>query len=497
MRVQQVSPMNADPGAAKASRVQRRAEPSRRRQEPAPVAPFVDPLYAAQAGWEVWLGGRLPAEEIAARRDARLRATIEFARAYSPYYRALYRELPPTDEVVIEQLPVVHKRGLMQHFDEVVTDPAVTRAGVARFVADPRRIGRPFLGRYAVWSSSGTCGEPGYFVQDGRALAVYDALELLRFRAVNAAAGAATVWAPHRFALVAAIDGHFAGIATLRRLVLLYPWLAATTRAFSLLQPVAALVAELNAYRPSVLATYPTAAEMLADEQEAGRLRLALNEIWTGGECLPRPVRARLARVFGCAVRSAYGASEFLSIGWECTHGRLHLNADWVVLEPVDARNRPVPPGVPSHTVLLTNLVNRVQPLIRYALGDSVTLDRDACPCGCALPSMTVEGRHDDVLVYARADGAAVKLLPLVLCTVMEDEAGVNDFQLVQPDDRVLRVRLGRAERGCARRVLHALRAHLDTQGLGHVRVAVERIGPQRDPRSGKLRRVQVLRGTA
>lgn len=491
--------MNACVSTVKASRMRRLAGRDLR-TEPgaAPTVPFVDPLYAAQAGWETWLGGRLPAAQIAARRDARLRATIEFAREYSPFYRALYRGLPPTETLALEQLPVVHKRTLMAHFDEVVTDPQVSRSAVARFVADPRRVGRPFLGRYAVWSSSGTQGEPGYFVHDGRALAVYDALELLRFRAANSAAGAAAAWAPaQRYALVAAIDGHFAGIATLRRLVLLYPWLAPTTRAFSLLQPVAGLVAELNAYQPALLATYPTAAEMLADEQEAGRLRLALREIWTGGECLPSPVRTRLARVFGCAVRSGYGASEFLSIGWECTHGRMHLNADWVVLEPVDERDRPVPPGVPSHTVLLTSLVNRVQPLIRYALGDSVTLDRDACPCGCALPSMTVEGRHDDVLVYSRADGSPVKLLPLVLCTVMEDEAGVNDFQLVQPDSGVLGVRLGGGERRCGRRVLQALRAYLGAQGLGDVRVSIDRVGPQRDPRSGKLRRVQVLRARA
>jgi phenylacetate-coenzyme A ligase PaaK-like adenylate-forming protein len=456
--------------------------------------PFLDPLYAAQAGWETWLGGRLPPQEIAARREARLRALIEFARTYSPYYRALYRDLPPTRDLALERLPTVEKRALMRHFDDVVTDPAVTRAAVRRFVADPRRIGRPFLGRYAVWSSSGTLGEPGYFVHDGRALAVYDALELLRFRAANADLGAAALWAPaQRYALVAAIDGHFAGIATLRRLVLLYPWLAPTARAFSLLQPVARLVAELNAYRPTLLATYPTAAEMLADEQEAGRLRLALAELWTGGECLPRQVRARLERAFGCAVRSGYGASEFLSIGWECAHGRMHLNADWVVLEPVDACHRPVPPGVPSHTVLLTNLVNRVQPLIRYALGDSVTLHPDACPCGCALPTLTVEGRHDDVLVYRRTDGTAVKLLPLVLCTVLEDEAGVNDFQVVQPGSDLLVVRLGVGERGRGRRVLHALRAHLNAQGLHHVRVWIERAGPQRDAASGKLRRVQVL----
>jgi phenylacetate-coenzyme A ligase PaaK-like adenylate-forming protein len=457
-----------------------------------PLLAYVEPLYAVQAAWEVWLGGRLPAAEIEQRRDARLRATIEFARTYSPFYRALYRELPSTEALALEECPIVAKRKLMANFDDVVTDREVTRRGVEAFVADPGRIGLPFLGRYAVWSSSGTTGEPGLFLHDGRALAIYDALELLRFRAANAAAGAAAVWTPtERYALVSAIEGHFAGIASLQRLRTIYPWVAPATRPFSLLQPLARLIAELNEYQPALLATYPTAAEMLADEQQAGRLRLRLVEIWTGGECLPPAVRARLARVFGCIVRSAYGASEFLSIGWECDRGRLHLNADWVVLEPVDAKHRPVPAGVASHSVLLTNLANRVQPLIRYELGDSVTLHRAPCACGCALPSMTVEGRHDDVLTYAGAHGEPVKLLPLVLCTVMEDEAGVNDFQLVQTSAAELAVRLGPADRTRGKQVACALRAHLDAQGLANVRVRIESRSPQRSPTSGKLRRVQ------
>jgi len=38
------------------------------------------------------------------------------------------------------------------------------------------RIGEPYLGRYVVWESSGTGGQPGVFVQNGAAMAVYDAL---------------------------------------------------------------------------------------------------------------------------------------------------------------------------------------------------------------------------------------------------------------------------------------------------------------------------------
>ena len=106
-------------------------------------------------------------------------------------------------------------------------------------------------------------------------------------------------------------------------------------------------MAELNAYQPAIVATYTTAAEMLAEEQACGRLRLRLREVWTGGECLPPATRARLQSAFGCPVRSSYGASEFLPIAWECEHLNLHVNSDWVILEPVDAERQPVAPGNP------------------------------------------------------------------------------------------------------------------------------------------------------
>ena len=88
--------------------------------------------------------------------------------------------------------------------------------------------------------------------------------------------------------------------------------------------------------------------------------------------------REHVHRSLDTVVRSSYGASEFLPMAWECAHGHLHLNEDWLILEPVDEHQRPVPPGQPSCSVLLTNLANTVQPLIRYDLGDQVTLGERA-----------------------------------------------------------------------------------------------------------------------
>lgn len=453
---------------------------------------FFDAARWANLAWDVWLGRWSHPAQIEARAQRRLRSLVAFARRASPLYRELYAPLARRVAPALADLPVVSKHLLMANFDAATTDPQITRAGLERFCAQTEHIGEPYLGRYAVWTSSGTSGEPGWFVHDGDALAVYEALEMFRFRGLRTPADfTARLTTGERYAMVAATGGHFAGVATVEHLRRSYPWLAPSVQSFSLLQPLPALVEQLEAYRPTLLATYPTAAEVLADEQEAGRLHLRPTEIWTGGECLHTPVRERLQRVFGCRVRNGYGASEFLSIAWDCDHGNLHVNADWVLLEPVDAQHRPVPPGAASASVLLTNLANRALPLIRYDLGDSITVRTEPCACGSPFPAIAVEGRHDDVLRFAGARGAPpVKVLPLVVATVLEEDAGVHDFQLVQTGARRLRLLLGRGERTRGAQAKAALAAHLKANGIARVTIEVADAPPVRSQASGKLRRV-------
>jgi len=456
------------------------------------LVPGLEAARWIQAGLEVWEAARMTTAQRSAVRRQRLLSLLGYARSASAFYRERHAGLPLVAEAssvdaVLGRYPVIDKSTLMAEFDRVSTRPEVNRRAIERFVARPELRGSLFLGRYAVWTSSGTTGRPGWFVHDEGALAVYDALEAQRFRGV----GLARSWLPgERYAMVGATGGHFAGVSSVERLRKALPWLAPFMRSCSLLQPVDALVAELNAYRPVLLATYPTAAAMLADEQACGRLRLRLRELWTGGECLAPATRARLRAVFGCPVRNSYGASEFLPIAWECEHQRLHVNDDWVILEPMDSSRRPVPPGTRSHSVLLTNLANRVQPLIRYDLGDSVTLHVEPCGCGSAFPTMAVEGRCDDVLTIPLARGGVGTVVPLALATVLEDEAHVHDFQVVQTDDSTVQVRLSHDEAAAAASVRRALRAYLRAMGFAPVTLQVGRQEPRRDPVSGKLRRV-------
>ncbi len=458
-----------------------------------PLAAVYDSARWSKAALDVWTGSLASSAAIAAKREQRLLELVAYAFEASPYYARLYRKLPvsSTSGLRLRDLPPVTKHSLMAEFDDVLTEPALNARAVDHFVAEPDRRGGALLGRYSVWTSSGTTGEPGYFVHDPDALAVYDALEWQRFRGVRSASDLTRqLIAGDRYAMVAATGGHFAGIATVERMRRSMPWLAASLKGFSLLQPLKQLVAELNEFRPTLLASYPTAAQMLADEQQAGRLRLRLREVWTGGETLANPARAQVQRAFGCPVRNSYGASEFLPIAWECPYRNLHLNSDWVILEPIDRHGRPVAPGTRSHSVLLTNLANRIQPLIRYDLGDSITIMGAPCGCGSRFPMMSVEGRTDEALVFPLAAGGTATVVPLALTTVMEDDACVHDFQVTQTEPRKLQIRLGSDEHGSAREVRRALGSYFDALGIGAVTIDIARRPPARDEVSGKLRRV-------
>ena len=98
------------------------------------------------------------------------------------------------------------------------------------------------------------------------------------------------------------------------------------------------------------------------------------------------------------------------------------------MVEPVDEEYQAVERGTPSDTVLITSLANRVQPLVRYDLGDSVTMYDERCPCGSAFPIMEVGGRQGDVLQFETDDGEVVTIFPLSTVGDPEDVANAMVF---------------------------------------------------------------------
>ena len=449
---------------------------------------------------DILRAGRDPPEDTALRQQTRLRRLLEYARSRSPFYRERYAALP-RGIGLLPALPQVTKSDLMANFDGWATDPAVTRITAEAFVADPARIGHLYLDRYAAFSSSGTTGSPAVFLHDRGAMSVYQSLLLARRLPTLIATGAfgSLLRNRARTATIIATGGHFASSVVEALVRSRYPRLAGRNRTFSLMAPLPALVRALNEFRPAIVGSYPTALAVLAGEQAAGRLRIAPALLLSGAERLSAALGKRISESFQCPIRDTYAASEFMGIAFDCRYGRLHVNADWLILEPVDAAGKPVAPGKPSHTTLLTNLANRVQPLIRYDLGDSVTVFPSPCPCGSPLPAIRPEGRRDETLWIEIADGASRPLIPLVLATAVEEASGLLRYQVIQAGPRRLRIRLdeapGHDHAQVCNDVLRRLRAYLSSQGLSSVEVEVSGERPRSTTVGGKLRQFFVESG--
>jgi phenylacetate-CoA ligase len=449
----------------------------------------------ARIALDLWRAEREGASGLARRQERRLSVLLAHARTESPFYRHLYRGLP-ADDVELCDLPPVTKPELMAAFDDWVTDPGITRAELEAFIADPALVGAPYRCGYFVCTSSGTTGYPGLFVHDSAAIAIYRAIVIVRIDLAWLTAGQWLRLARRglRWAAVMGTGGHFAGAGWMELERRRSAWRAHAFRMFSVQRPLAELVAALNAFNPAILSGYPSALELLAEEQTAGRLHLRPVLVETAGESTPPDARARMEATFGCSVKDAYGASEFPFFAFSCPEGWLHLSSDWAILEPVDEDLRPTPPGEPSHTVFLTNLANWIQPVIRYDLGDSVLFRPDRCPCGSLLPAIRVAGRRDDVLRFETADGRTVTVLPLAIGAIVDETPGVRRSQLVQTDPITVRLRLD-PETGvdvekmsdCA---IANLKAYLVGQGLANVEVVRASEPTEQSARSGKFRQV-------
>jgi phenylacetate-CoA ligase len=462
-----------------------------------PPPPFC--TWQWQRAWqETWLAGLWP-HTARALQQQRLQALLQAAQQ-SPLYRERLRPGTAWTDVA-----PVDKPELMQRFDEWSCDRRITRAAAEAFLAHSDNLADAWLDRYVLWTSSGTSGVPGWFVQDAASLAAWDAIDSLRLRGLRPAdatwgAGGLGLWGlGQRFAFVGAVGGHFAGVVSMRRLQrTVPPPLRPAIEVLSVLRPLADLAAALQRFAPTVLITYPSMAAALA----CSGTPLALREVWVGGEQLTAGQRLAIESAFACPVRNSYGASECLSIAWQCSAGRLHMNDDWLLLEPVDERLQPVPAGVLSHTALLTNLANRVQPLIRYRLDDRIRVLDTPCACGSTFTGIEVQGRsgHSLVLPAQQRHGGPVTLVPLALETVIEDDAGVSQFQLIDHRERHGAHRLElRFEPAVVRptaafaRCREAIERYLHSQHVKALPCSYSAAAPLRDAASGKIRRVVAM----
>lgn len=348
----------------------------------------------------------------------KLRKHLKYVAEYSELYRGKRES---------EDYPVIDKTFMMEHFDTLNT-VGIRREEAETFAirAERERDFAPKLRGVTVGLSSGTSGRRGIFlVSDGeknrwagyilaRFLpgSILDSLDIAFFMRADSNLYQAVSSRNIRF--------HF----------------------FDIYRDMEEHKEKLERTKPAILAGQPSVLLILAREMERGALHISPRTVISIAEVLEREDEAYLKKAFRLEViHQVYQCTEGC-LASTCAHGTLHLNEDIVRIEReyLDG-NRFVP--------IVTDFERKAQPIIRYRLNDILVEKKS--PCGCGSPFLAlekIEGREDDVFVFADEKGKKTTVFPDFIrrCVLFAEEKrgenpgrnrdeGLTEYRIVQKRD--------------------------------------------------------------
>jgi phenylacetate-CoA ligase len=427
-----------------------------------------------------WSKARIDAE-----RRERLRDLLTYAVKNSPFHAERLRGIDPAHftEDELPSLPVMTKNDLMDDFSWVVTDLRLTLEVVEDHVAHVDES-EYLHDRFRAVTSSGSSGRRGVFVYDWDE---WTTLALIQSRSrLGTADGSPR---PSGAATVSLLAGAGAHLSRVMRTFLADP--GDDVHHLPMTLPVDEVVRGLNAVQPDLLMGYPSALDLIANEAEAGRLRIAPRYVETGGELLMERTRRAVRDLWNVEIDDSWAVVEG-AYAFSCPSSRaMHLPDDLVIIEPVDLAGRPVAPGQPAAKLYLTNLYNHTQPLIRFEIADGLTLLDGVCTCGSAHRRITdLTGRADILFEYS----PELKIHPMILRLELEDERHLTEYQ-VRQTARGLCVKVVTDRPENLDQVQDRLVQTLQRAGLPDAEVTVETVGHLERLPAGKLRQFIPLLG--
>ena len=247
-------------------------------------------------------------------------------------------------------------------------------------------------------------------------------------------------------------------------------------------------IRRIRAFRPRMIFGYPSALAHIARHAQASGQRLdnlGIRVAFVTSERLYDEQRAHIAAAFGCAVANGYGGRDAGFIAHECPYGGMHISAEDIIVEIVDASGRVLPPGEAGE-IVVTHMATREFPFIRYLTGDVGVLDEEECECGRGLPMLKeIQGRTSDFVVAA--DGTLMHGLALIY--VVRDLPGIEKFKIIQETKHLTRVILVTGS-GFTESLIPTIETGFKARLGDDVSVVVERATDIPPEASGKFRYV-------
>ena len=429
---------------------------------------------------KTYKGNNLSQEEIKKLQYKRLKKLVEYARNNSSYFKDLYAEIG--DNFSLEELPTTNKIEMMKNFDSWVTDNNISMKKIEEFTSNIDNVGRMINGKYLIFKTSGSTGNPAIVLYDKQNVDVASAVAAFRtfarkedFKAfMKNGKRTAGVFANYGFYLACGMSRYLQFQMPRKKNKITVDVNASEEQ----------IIKELNEFNPSMLSGYPSNLALLSSFEE---LTIKPNVVITGGELLTDEIRKKLTDKFNCYVQTHYSCTEAGEVACECSEKHLHINEDWVIVEPVDKDNNPVGYGVRSDKVLITNLSNYIQPFIRYELTDRIIVHNEKCKCGKSTCWLEIEGRTDDILEFENG----ILIAPMSFYKILEEIKEIVRFQLIQKSYQKLELRLVSDEKEIAfDKAKKDLQEFLNSKNVTDVEIFLSDELPQANKTSGKYNHI-------
>ncbi|MGB8658228.1 MAG: hypothetical protein WCE90_10665 [Candidatus Zixiibacteriota bacterium] len=369
---------------------------------------------------------KMTAQQIRLLQEKRLKDLLKHVSQKSRFYKRYYQEqgitIDKVDRISLQDLPLINKKIMMEHYDDFVCDPVLKREDLEKFISDPSNRGKKYRNSYHVIHTSGSTGTIGLFVYGADDWDWLRAMVLTRVSKTKV-----NFLKKTKLAYIGATDGHYAGISLAQGA----PSLFMNLLPLSVNSPLQELNQKINKFQPHVLSGYASGVYLLAGEQIKGSIDIKPKRIICAADPLTSQMRDTIKTAFGVEPVNFYAASESVVLAAECDdYQGFHLFDDWHCFEIVDENFKYVNPGQPGR-VLFTNLYNYTQPLIRYQLDDEIILDDKPCQCGCPFPVIkTIAGRQEEFLWFEKDDGKKEYIHPIMIVEFFVP--GLEKLQIIQ-----------------------------------------------------------------
>lgn len=431
--------------------------------------------------WNLKRNEKKTPQEISYLQNQKLRRLLHYAYENSEYYRNSFEKAGITTEKIdstpLSKFPTIDKSIVLSQFNALVTVPDLKQEEIRRFDEQEKPNRKPFNGKYHIVHSSGSTGEPGYFVYDKSAWNCM-LLGIIRGALWNMSMPQILkflVQGP-RIIYIAATDGRYGGAMAVGDGI---DGVGAKQIYLDINTPLDEWINIVKEFKPNMIIGYPSAIKILGTLVENGAVDLHILRVVSCGEPLGVSLRKYLENVFRADVINFYGASESLSLGVESDPQEGMLLFDDMNI--VETHNG---------AMYLTCLYNFVQPLIRYRLSDSLTLQAPTKENGYPFThAVGLLGRSEDILWFNDGNGKCEFLHPLAMegfCI-----KGLRDYQFKQlsPDafEMVAEISDDSLQEAVRSEMLRQMKTILEEKNLGYVQFYVNFV-PEilPDPKTGK-----------